>query len=301
MSKIASLAGRIDDDELFSPAADRRDGPADFSAPPRIEDQAQTEECLRCPLVGLWLLACIVVQTALSTSSSSHIYTLWLGTIWGGCSGTLWLLSAVKNPLIKVCLTVGACAWPAVYLAIYGGGSFIFYVAMVGFMGLLQGTLFRAAGVPRWQRRPWRLSMNDRRQFQIGDLVLLTAAAAVVFAAVRATGNDDTAFWAGLAGVQCGMALTATVLIKSQLQRCRRIRQAMLFAAGIMAAALAGGMALAESVYWQTAGPTREDFQLYGNLLGAYAVWMFLLVGGVQRAAAEPNDRGVLTDQSPAA
>jgi hypothetical protein len=207
------------------------------------------------PMPSLWLFACFVMQLSLAKHGSNLAFDLWawfwVGTMWAGWAGCVWLASAFARFWQKALVISLAMAWHALVMSIVRGEPTVRYVIMLGGYGVVQSVMFRFLRVPTWAANDFRLIAPEslRRQFAIFELLFLTTISAVLITAVkRYEPPSGQAFFIGLPFIYVAFVTTATLCVHAVTSRRRFIRQAC--ACGVLASIVFGSLLIAELEQW---------------------------------------------------
>lgn len=199
----------------------------------------------------LWLFACFVMQLSLAKHGGnigSDLWAwLWVGTMWAGWAGCVWLASAFERLWQKSAVIASALAWHTVVMSVIRGEPVLRYIIMLGGYAVIQAILFRLLRVPRWTAHDFRLVAPEesRRQFAIFELLFLTTVSAFLIAAVkRYEPPAGQAFFLGLPIIYLAFGTTASLCVHAIASRGRVIRQAC--ACGVLVSIVVGSLAIAE-------------------------------------------------------
>ncbi len=203
---------------------------------------------------------------------------LWVGTVWAGWAGAVWLATAVlPNRLKWLSLLAVAGWWHVNWMAVHREQPIERYVVMLGGYAIWQSLCFRMTKLPNWMASPLALpSRVERSQFAIGDVIWLTAACAIVLTGVRAylpPGGGE--FWVGLLVVHAtlvGISVSAAfcVLAKTRLGR-------WLGVVGIVASVELGSFVITWMDGHFSGAPTLVRWLPYFVIETTFALWMILL------------------------
>ncbi len=188
----------------------------------------------RFPLVPLWVTACLVMQMALGSlvlhrgtdPRSVVLLSLWLGTMWGGWAGWIWLCSACRNWSIGGMFALAAATvWHIHWMSQTTETSAARCAVMLGGYALAQAITFRLLGVARWHASPLRIAPAAvvRVQFGIGELIGLTTVVAVL---ITAAGGYQPplgeVYWWGLLVAEALLVAIATLSVMAEQRRGSR-------------------------------------------------------------------------------
>lgn len=202
------------------------------------------------PMAALWLVACFVLQLSLVNRGLDPALDVgswvWVGSMWAGWAGSLWLLSAMRISWLKCAAFAVAITWHAGWMSFGRDQTPLRYLIMFGGYGVVQSVLFRLFRVPSWASSPMRLVPPEegRRQFAIVELLLVTTVAALFIAAAkRYQPPSGQAFWLGLPMVFLSLGMIASCC--AQAIGARERMQRRLFAVGVLVAISLGSFAIA--------------------------------------------------------
>lgn len=202
------------------------------------------------PMAALWVVACFILQLSLVNRGLDPAFDVgswvWIGSMWAGWAGSLWLLSAMRISWLKCVAFAASIAWHACWMSFGRDQTALRYLIMFGGYGVVQSVLFRLFRVPRWASSPMRLVPPEegRRQFAIVELLLVTTVAALFIAAAkRYQPPSGQAFWVGLPMVFLSLGMIASCC--AQAIGARERLQRRLFAVGVLVAISLGSFAIA--------------------------------------------------------
>ncbi|TWU40747.1 hypothetical protein Poly41_15820 [Novipirellula artificiosorum] len=144
---------------------------------------------------------------------------------YGMCLGTLcgigWAASAAKTPWLRFAVQAIAILLFALTETI-ALADIRFQSALINGIGLVlgQNILFAWLGVPHFND-PRDRFQRSRRQFSIADIVLATAAFALLirFAGWYEPPIDAVPYWLGLAGICAGLPIVSSLVCRAMLSR----------------------------------------------------------------------------------
>jgi hypothetical protein len=245
----------------------------------------------RFPLVPLWITACLVMQVSLATVVSFNptalaqfqnllLLPLWIGTMWGGWAGCLWICSAWRSQPARWLLGISIFAgWHVYWMSQTSQHEIARYVAMLGGYAVAQGVTFRLLCVANWRTSPLELEsdMPQRRQFGIAEIISITAAVALIIAAGRRYYPlNGEAYWWGLLLAEAALLSIATVTALLGHARSGARRWSLRFAAAVLIVAGSGLISASEP----TRGPPTivvDIWLLYGVALFTFWSWLAAL------------------------
>jgi len=257
------------------------------------------------PLPLLWLIACFVLQLALAvrgadTFSNATVWA-WIGSMWAGWAGCVWLSSSLRNAWFRIVLIVVVGVWHVWWMAVVRDTTVVRYVIMMCGYAMTQSILFRLLRVPDWSFDELRLVLVSRgkRQFSILELLaLMTFTAFLVTAAKRYEPPSGHAFWYGSPVVFVSLAVTATLCALAIVSHKRSDRR--LFAAGTVAAVMFGSGAMAgleakfnpDFILIEFRAAIKVLWQAYFYICASFAMSLILLAatGRTQFTAARKSD-----------
>jgi hypothetical protein len=242
------------------------------------------------PMTALWLFACFVMQLSLASHGGNLAFDLaawiWVGTMWAGWAGCIWLASAIKRDWQKAIVIIAAMAWHVVLMSSVREEPVVRYLIMFGGYGIAQSILFRFLRVPHWTNQGYRLVAPEalRRQFAIVELLVLMTMAAILISAIkRYEPRAGQAFFIGLPIIYLAFATTATLCVHAVTSRSRFFRQAC--ACGVLASIVFGSLLIAEleRVLVPTLPISYTWMPYYGIHATFAAAFMMLAVCGASR------------------
>ena len=221
---------------------------------------------------------------------------LLLGLCYGVASGLCWLATAIANPfaryLARVILLI-ALAFAANQIATE---NWLRNLSNIGGFLIGQCLMFFTLRVPDWEPRVIRpvqssASLESRRQFGIGDVVITTTSIALLLAIVirYLTPIESASYWLVMVLVwSIGPSIAACLDLAALSQNASgsislSLLGLMLAASGII------GLSIAEYKIAEAIASVSEGISHYGLIMLGYllGVAIFAIAGRIQ-SAAEP-------------
>ena len=208
------------------------------------------------PMPGLWLFACFVMQISLAGRgrelATDLLAWLWVGTMWAGWAGCVWLVSTLQRPWQKCCAIAISLAWHSIWMSVNRDEPILLrYLIMFSGYAVAQSVAFRIARVPAWNPENGRFVAPElgRRQFAIVELLALTTVSALLITAIKRYDPPmGQAFFLGLPIVYAAFVTTAVLCAYAITSQSRFVRQAC--AGGVLASIVFGSRAIAELESW---------------------------------------------------
>jgi hypothetical protein len=234
----------------------------------------------RFPTPVIWVVACFCLQVIFPGNGNAMDADLsrwiWLGSMWAGWAGCLWLSGAVPQIPVRWLLIVSIGLWHTWWMSIQQSQPMLRYAITLGGFGVAQTLLFRFFRVPGWSLETLRVRAREgvKRQFSIFDLLLLTTSAALLITAIKRYEPTDLQLqWSGLGVVYLSLSLISAFAVLAVLSPLR-----VWFAVFLIPLITGGSLCLA----WlespgSNSGPPMINWWPYYAIQGTFAMQMVCL------------------------
>lgn len=240
------------------------------------------------------------LQFPLDLGTTAHLTAI--GGLYGIVGGTCWMLTVVRNVVLRWILRLGiVVVGTVVELSLSGADGWVTELVLrwstsLGGLMISQTVIFILLGIPGWQWRDATEPRSKRPRFSIGAVLVLTLCVAMLLAlAVRyQTSVNSVLYWTGLAGIWVLIPLTSAGVVASMLDRTpsQRLAGAVATVAATLSLAAVGSFAI--GIAEQRADARVDgDWQLwaccYGMMIASSMATMAILslAGRLDRAALE--------------
>ncbi len=222
--------------------------------------------------------------------------TLLAGLCYGIASGLCWLATAIENPFVRYVLRVILLIAVAFASNQIGTNNWMRNLSNIGGLLIGQCLVFFTLRVPDWEPRVVRpgrssASVESRRQFGIGDVVIATTSIALLLAIIirYLTPIESVRYWLVMTCVWGIGPSIAACLALAALSRNAMRGIGLAFLGLVLAVSGTVGLAVAEFKLGGAIPSISFGISMYGlTMLGYCAVVAIIAIAGRIQPATEP-------------